>query len=487
MAEDYKSFKIIIRAFYLLGTTQSFQALVAVIRGKFTAAILGPVGMGINSLFQSSSMLLQQGASLGMNLAIVKEIATTASVPEEREFMVALSQRIILFTSILGALICIACSRWLSSLTFGSEAMSSQFLLLAAAVALSVAASGKLSLLQGAYAVRTIRRATILSGIIGLAAAVPLYLFMGTDGIVPAITASAFVSFVFFDRGVRKEFLATHKDFSWSNYKDGIIYMLLLGLAMMSGDFFAAISTYIINIFIQSESGEYMVGLYQAANSITLQYSGVIFSMLALDFFPRLTAEATGNGNIREMVNRQTEFVATVMSPLVILIMVSAPLIIRLLLSEEYLSATPLLCLMALGFFIKAVMTPTGYIPLAKGNRHVIFWLEGLGCNLLTLLLCCLFFRFWGLIGLGYAVIADNAICLITYLIINGRLYSFSFNLPSLRCIFIGGIFALLAFATTLLDSFAAIGSGLVVLTAAIWWAVTSLRRKVNDEGDSAI
>lgn len=52
-----------------------FQILLALIRGKFVAILLGPAGMGVAALYTTAANTLQQFASLGLNLAIVKEVA----------------------------------------------------------------------------------------------------------------------------------------------------------------------------------------------------------------------------------------------------------------------------------------------------------------------------------------------------------------------------------------------------------------------------
>ena len=69
------SYKSIFRGTSVLGGVQVFLVLVNLVRGKFVALLLGPEGMGISNLFNTSSATIQRFASLGLNLAIVREVA----------------------------------------------------------------------------------------------------------------------------------------------------------------------------------------------------------------------------------------------------------------------------------------------------------------------------------------------------------------------------------------------------------------------------
>jgi len=59
-----------------------------------------------------------------------------------------------------------------------------------------------------------------------------------------------------------------------------------LGLVLMAGSLIGTFTNYLINLFVRSFGSVDNVGLYQAANSITNQYVGVVFSAMSLDFFP---------------------------------------------------------------------------------------------------------------------------------------------------------------------------------------------------------
>ncbi len=123
-----------------------FQILINWIRGKCVAILLGPEGMGIASLFTSSSNTIQKFASLGLNLAIVREMADHSRDTDSASRFIGLSLRILAATSLLGAIICILFANPLSRLTFGTSDMAWQFMLLGIAVAFGIAGTGILSI-----------------------------------------------------------------------------------------------------------------------------------------------------------------------------------------------------------------------------------------------------------------------------------------------------------------------------------------------------
>lgn len=426
------SYKNILKGISLFGSVQALQIFANVVRVKLVAIFLGPEGMGIAALFTSSSQTIQRFSSLGLNLAIVKEVANRRESPEALSEAMAVASRLIAVSAILGALVCAIFSRQLSQLTFHSADYAPAFLLLSLTVALSVAANGLLALLQGLHEAARLSKASLVSALTGLLAGVPLYWLLGYDGIVPAMTILALSMVIFYVVALRKALrhAATSRvRFSWQSHRPLVRRLVALGLVLMASDLIGSGCTYVLQVFIRSLSSLDAVGLYQGANSLTNQYSGMVFAALALDFLPRLSAAASrDDGEMRDVVCRQLEMVALIITPIVAALVLSAPIVVRVLLTENYLPIVPLMRWMGLGVLVKALMFPLGYISFAKDNKKVFFWLEGILGNLLTLSLSMAGFHFFGLIGLGYAMVADNFICLIIYYVVNRRLYGFGFD-----------------------------------------------------------
>lgn len=472
----------------MFGGVQIFQIFINWARGKCVALLLGTEGMGISALFTSSSNTIQKFASLGLNLAIVREISENSSDKDRTSNLITLALRILTVTSILGALVCVIFALPLSKLTFGDTGMTWQFMLLGFAVAFGIAGSGILSLLQGLHEVKRLSKASIVGGLTGLFVGVPLYYFFGTRGIVPAMIALSLAMFLFYYISLHRSVKILPLKFSIKEHMPVIKRLAAMGIILMASDLIGTLITYVVNLFIRTFGSYEDVGLYQAANSATAQYSGMVFAAMAMDYFPRLTKAASDNTLMHGIVNRQTEIVSLIITPAASLLILTAPLVIKVLFTEQFNSIIPLMRWMGLGIMFRALMMPMAYITFAKGNKKVFFYLEALLCNILTFSLSCLGFYFFGLIGLGYALVADNALCILIYYVVNRRLYGYRFSRAALTVMSIAVMLTTACFLCSLIENVSLSYTLMSVACAlAIGWGAVNLRRKLKKSEDTAI
>lgn len=428
MSEDNQhksenSYRNILKGTSLFGGVQIFQILISLVRGKFVALFLGPAGMGAASMFTSSSATISNLASLGLNLAFVKEVAANKKDEHGLATVMKVANLLLYCTALLGALTCAVMAPWLSEWSFGTDEYSWQFLLLSVAVFLTVAGNGKTSILQGLHRMKLLAFSSLAGALSGLLAGVPLYYFFGTLGIVPAMIVLGITTFTFNTIGVRRAMPRRKVKFDLQLHKPIVKRLISIGIIMLAATLINSTCTYLINIFVRAFGNISDVGLFNAANSITLQYTGIVFAAMAMDYFPRLTAAADDNGKMQTIINRQMEVVALLATPLTIIIIVTAPIIIRLLLTEEFVTAIPLMRWLGLAILLKATAYPLGYVNFAKNNRRLFFWLEAVTCNVIYLAFSILFYHIFGLIGLGYAAVAEQGLCVLIYLGVNYKFY----------------------------------------------------------------
>ena len=482
------SYKNILKGTSMFGGIQIFQILINWARGKCVAILLGTEGMGISALFTSSSNTLQKFASLGLNLAIVREMADGSNDKDSLSHLTSLALKILTATSILGAIICILFAEPLSKITFGSTDQTYQFMLLGMAVAFGIAGTGILSMLQGLHEVKRLSKASVVGGLTGLFVGVPLYYFYGTKGIVPAMIALSVAMFLFYYISLRKTIERKPFQFSIKEHMPIIKRLLAMGIILMASDLIGTLVTYVINLFVRTFGSYNDVGLYQAANSATAQYSGMVFAAMAMDYFPRLTKAASDNKLMHTIVNRQSEIVSLIIAPAACLLILTAPIIIKILFTNEFDPILPLMRWMGLGIMLRALHVPMAYITFAKGNKKVFFYLEGLFGNILTFLLSCIGFYFFGLIGLGYAFVADNAICIIVYYCVNRNLYSFHFTHASLLNMACSIFLTLVCFSASLIDQLILSYTLMsIVLLVSLIWGGINLRRKIKSTDDNGL
>ncbi len=481
-ADKSNSYRDILKGTSFLGGVQVFLVLVNLVRGKFVALLLGPEGMGISNLFATSSNTIQRFASLGLNLAIVREVAESKDDAGALSLIHAVCSRIITVTALAGCLFCVLCADWLSELSFGSDEYSWQFMLLGAAVFFMVAGNGKMSVLQGLHRVKVLSVSTLVGALAALCISVPIYYVWGDKGIVPALVIFSAITYATYSLFLRRELRVERVRFVWGDHKPLVRRLVAMGLVLMAGDLLGSLCTYALSVFIRTAGGLDAVGFYQAANSITAQYLGVVFAAMSLDYFPRLTAAASDNAAVTDIVNRQSVLVALATAPLAILLVIFAPLVIRILLSAEFEVIIPMLRIFAVGVLLKAYSFPMGYITFAKGDKRLFFVLEGVFCNALMLSLGCAGYWFRGLDGLGYAMVAEHFISIIVYYIVNRAKYGYRFSRRVLADYILGGIMVCGAYGCMLLaDTCAAYTGAGIIATVSAAYSITSIRRLIRE------
>lgn len=428
------SYKNILKGNTIFGGVQIFQIFITLLRCKLVAVILGPSGMGIASLFNSTSETIRKFASFGLNLAIVKDVAACKDEQQLSQTVVVI-RHMLLFTALAGMLVCTFLSSWFSKITFGNDNYTSAMILLGAVVFFTVIWQGQMSILQGLHKVKILSKATLIGSLTGLCIGIPLYWLFGTNGIVPAMLAYAIAMTIFYGVSTHRLVGTNGIKFIWKEHKQIVTGLLTLGLILMIGDSIGTMCQYATNVFIRQCGSLEDVGFWQGANSLTNQYAGVIFTALAMDFMPRLTAAIHKKEDFAAIVDRQTELASLLVAPLAALLILAAPLVVEILLSEKYRIIVPLIRVLGIGLILKTAMYPIGYITLAQDNKKVFFWLEAIWGNLQLLILTMGGYYIFGLMGLGYAIVIDATLCIIIYSAVNYHLYKYHFSSNALRCV----------------------------------------------------
>ena len=486
MTEDTKrsenSFRSILKGTSIFGGVQVFNILVSAVRLKFVAVILGPAGMGVAGLFNTAFLTIQQFASLGLNLSLVKEVGKARESKERLADVIAAARPLMLLSAMLGALACLLFPRVLSKLTFGNEAFTGGFLLLSAAVFFAIAGSAMMSVLQGLHAVKPLSKASVVGSVVGLAVGIPLYWLFGTGGIIPAMTVLALSTCTWYFLSLRKVLDVGGRRFCSEVHIPVLRRILAMGVILMSNDLFRNLVNYIVYVFVRSRGGTDEVGLFTSCSTMTSQYSAIVFTAMAMDYLPRLSAAADDNARMCGVVNRQIEVVGLLIAPIVSAVIFLAPLVIEILQTSSFLVAVPLLRLLAAAVTVRALMYPLGYIVFAKDNRRLFFWMESVGANFLTLGLSCGGYLLFGLEGLGYAAIADCCICLCVYIVVNRSLFGYRLSKGAARIMIYAAIAAGATAALCLTLSGAALWiSASLVMTAVSVYSGRKLIRKYRE------
>lgn len=405
------SYRGIMRGTAIFGGTQIVNIIVNVVRGKLVAVILGPVGMGISSLFTSSLIPIQQFISLGIPLSSVRSlsIANNSNDENRKNSILVAFRRLILLTALLGSFFTLFASNWLSRITFGNNSHTLGFALLSIYLFMSIIIEGQKSILQGFRQLKSLAICSIVGPIFGLLVGIPIYYVLGYDGIVPAMIILTVVSILVTTYSVRKIKIGILKQTwkeTWLIGKE----LIVLGIVMMVAGLMGNLTNYSLNAFIRLFGSVTDVGLYQAANSITNQYVGLVFTAMATDYFPHLSSVMNNKLKALQLINQESEIVILIVTPIAIAIILTTPVLIHVLLTEEFYPVVDMIRFMGLSIILKAAYFPLGYISVAKGDRKYYFCMEGVFVNIKTFFIFAFAYYFYGFKGLGFATLISSMI-----------------------------------------------------------------------------
>lgn len=400
--ETDKSYKEIVKSTSLFGFVQVFNILVKIGINKAVAVILGTSGMGIIGLFQSTISILQTGFDLGLSQSIVRDIseAKNTSVAALSK-IISISKKIIFVVSLIGAVLTIIISSWLSEWTFGNTNYTYAFVWLSVVVFLNILSGGQLAILKGVRMLRVLAKASLFGSVVGLFTSVPLYFFLKEEGIVPSLIVASVSSFVYSWYYVGKVDYDKQTILLNDAFREGKP-MLKMGIALMYVSFLGVVGDYIVRAYISRTSSIEVVGIFQAGATVITNYFGVVFTALSTDYYPRISAINKDNVKLSEEFNRQSEVSLLIVGPLVVVFLYAMTFFVKVLYTDAFLQVVDYLEYAVLGNLLIVVSNALGMILLAKQATNIFYVTATFG-RIVILSAMLLLFNYYGLRGLGIA------------------------------------------------------------------------------------
>lgn len=436
MNETKNSYRDILKATSLFGGVQIINVLISIAKSKLAAVLIGPAGMGIVGLLNSTLNIIIGITKLGLDVSAVKEIAATREENKNKAFKVVnVLQRLTWFTGLFGSVIMLLLSSWLSEIVFGDDTHTYSFIFISIAVLFNQLTVGNHAILQGLRRLKKLAKATLWGSFSGLIVITPLYYYYGIKGIVPAIILMSFFTFLFSWIYVRKEIQQNEKLSLKETLQEGKS-MMKLGFVLSLGGLATILTIYGIQIFITKSGGVDEVGLYNAAFIVINAYVGVIFVALSKDYFPRLSSIVNTYDKMLRVVNQQAYVAILLITPIIIIFLAFTPFIIKLLFTEEFLPISELLTFGILATLFKAVSWAIGYIIVAKGHSK-LFIITEVVFSLLLLLMSVFGYIEGGLTGVGISYLVYYIIYLIGVKLVTSKKYKFRFTYQFYKVFFI--------------------------------------------------
>jgi O-antigen/teichoic acid export membrane protein len=403
LEEEKTTYHSLFKSNLVLGGAQLIQMLITILRSKFIAVFFGSTGMGINAILQSTITTISNLSSFGIFQSAVRDIskAHESSDWEELSRKKKVFEKLVILIGAVGSSICLFFAPFFSKFIFGDNQQTWLFIILSPSIFFMALANGKAVVFQGTRNLNHLVKASLSGAFFSLIICIPLYYFYGKNGIALSIVFGYFLLYLarlYYSRKIR---FVEIKSIVFKDFIEQSKPIIKLGTLLMLSSTLVTFFSYLTIILIGKIGTIEDVGFFQGASSLSTQSIIIVISILASDFFPRLSAISHNNEKSNQIVNQQIELVTLVIGPIMMLIIGYTPLIVSLILSDDFLPIVPMLRFMAASLLFKGVWLTMSYVILANGDRKGYFIFDVLVANGFSFLLNVLFYIFWGLNGLG--------------------------------------------------------------------------------------
>jgi len=480
-SEQGSSHRQILKATSIVGGAQVITIVFRILRSKVIAVLLGPMGVGIIGLFQSTLELLYNATGFGLHFSAVRDIAEATGTNDEHRISktILIMRRWIWFTGLLGMVIMAIFSKPLSRYAFGDEKYARGIIVLSLALLMMAISEGQLAVLRGLRRIGRMAKANVLGVVAGFLFSVPLYWFFGLRGIVPALLLSYAVVLLItwcYSRQIRLLPISMNLKETFT----GGMGMVKLGFFMVITGLVTTGTMYLVRIFVSKKAGIGDVGQFQAAWNLSALYVGIVLQSMGADYFPRLSTINQDNQKVVKLVNEQTEVALLIAGPMVVGMLCFMNLVVYLLYSSEFGAAIPILHWQLAGTLLKVICWPMAFVLLAKGKGALYITTE-LTWNLFYLLMLYFGWNYAGLEMTGISFLASFVFYVILLLLINRKLCNFRWSPTSIKYIIIFFLLTFLAFLSArYLPSPYLYLTGVILSCFAVIYSYLELRKIVD-------
>lgn len=407
--ERQDSYSHILKYTGLFGGVQGLNILVGIVRTKFVALLLGPEGMGLLALFNSTIKLVSESTNLGLPMSAVREISDAYENGDNDRLnhTVKLIRSWSVITALLGMFLCLFLSPWLDkwSFTWGNHTL--HYAMLSPIIALLAITGGEMAVLKGVRQLRHLAAISVYNMLASLVITVPLIYLWGETAIIPSLLFVALAQMLLTIYCSYRQF-PLQLSFSRPLLGQGVS-MVKLGVAFVVAGIFGSGVDFIIRSYLNNAGSLDIVGMFNAGYMMTMTYGGLVFSAMETDYFPRLSAVNGTGARLNETVNKQIEVSILLLSPMLMAFIVGLPILVPLLYSKAFMPVMSMAQVLVFAMFIRAITLPIEYLPLAKGDSGSYLLMETI-YDVMVVALVVVCFRMWGLTGTGIALVVAGVL-----------------------------------------------------------------------------
>lgn len=432
----------------LFGGVQILGVLISVVRNKVAAVLIGTAGMGLTDILNRTTDMFGSMTNMGISLSGVRKLSSDYATDNMERVKQSVSTIRLwsLIAGVFGMTLCAAFSGFVSNTVFGGVLSPESVAIVSPIVFFMTLYGGETAILKGTRNLRRLAYVTVAGAVASLIITTVLYIAAGMAGVPWALLAGSAVLLALTLR-------VTNRLFPWSQ---GIFAkrfltagkpMLALGLSYVAAGFAGTGAEMLVRAAITHTHGNMNdVGIYAAGFVLCVTYTRLVFVAMDADYFPRISAISENTSERNAAMSKQIDVCVLLMAPMLVAFLMLLPIAVKLLYTSAFIPAVAM-CIGATGYlFIKAIVAPMEYIPLAKGDSMTYFVMELL-YDIVFVVLLIAGYRSFGLAGAGWALTASYAVDIIAVGIVYRMKYNCRFKGSTLKIIIVQGITVSIAVA----------------------------------------
>lgn len=461
----------ILKVMSILTGVESLGLLCSIIKMKIVAVWLDAIGVGLFNIFNTTIETATYFTGLGLRQSAVRDLSLSAK--EGRKSLMRMIERLrswSLVAGLLGGAVLLAFSRPLSEIIFGSPDMWCGFALLSLTMFLNAIYNGETAIFQATQDFRRLARTGVEMSVAGLLLSIPMFRWLGDGSVVLSIVAYSVAGVVFAIINRNKEF--ADAGISRSALK-GNIDFVKFGVWLSATAFISSLCMLIFSGWLNRVASTTEVGFYAAGTTLVVRYTSLIFNSVALEYYPRISANITTMRRVEVFMNHEIVLLLLLFTPLMLLFMIFREPIVRILYSSEFLEVIPFITWGIVTVILRAVSNTMAYTILAKGEGKVYLLTDSFDA-LLGLFLSILFYNIMGLTGVGVAMIIWYAVYMLVVGIVCRLRYGLHLRRSAVTVIFSAIITA--AAGLLAVNMLRPLTAGLILMIPVIGFLICFLR-----------
>ena len=411
--------KRILWATATVGLSSIMVVALGAVRYKFIALEVGAAGVGLLGILTSAANFGVILFSMGMNTSGVQ--ATSAAIIDSSRFQRVRTALLVGSSWLggLGGLIVVVLGLTIGKLLLPGEADPALMVSLGVALGAMVISGAQLALLNGMGRVKSLAICNTFGALVGTAATIVALQVSGQAGVVAALAAAPLATLACSTWFVFKVAKRESRP-PFSEWRPELRGLLTLGGVVMFGLLLTSGTQLVIRVWLEQGQGLTAAGHFQAAWTITSMYLGFVLTALAVEYYPRISAQIEDLVTLNKSVDAQVRIALLLGGPVLLWMIVFSPFVLHLLYAAEFQTATGILRLQLFGDILKIVGWAVAFLLLARKARGAFFVGE-LSFNVCYLAIALPLASQSSLDGLGLAYVGAYALYVVVVLILAYR------------------------------------------------------------------